>query len=272
MKLAIIGGGNMGSVLARNMLQEGLIDCSELLIVENSLERRMGVMHRFRCQVNDVIDPSLTDYPHWMIAVKPQAAEQVCAQLSRVATDSTQVISVMAGVPVSWLSQRLGSVKDIARAIPNLPARVGQGTTVYYAPADCSLDFIELVEKLFSASGKTVRITDESLVDAATALFSSGPGFIFYLFESFVRAAVELGYSPEQAEELMTETFAGAASLLRDTKIPAAMWKERVATKGGTTEAGLRSFDEDGVDEKIVCGIRKAFERSIALGKRQSEE
>jgi pyrroline-5-carboxylate reductase len=123
-----------------------------------------------------------------------------------------------------------------------------------------------MAEKILSAVGRTVWIDDESQMDALTAVSGSGPAYVFYFIEALDRAAGNLGFTDAAARMLAVETFLGAARLAEASDDPVALLRERVTSKGGTTEAALKSFEADGLGAAIERGVRAAAERGRELG------
>jgi pyrroline-5-carboxylate reductase len=150
--------------------------------------------------------------------------------------------------------------------MPNTPALIGAGVTGLYAlPAVSAAERVR-AERILQAVGSTLWIDDESQMDAVTAVSGSGPAYAFLFIEALQQAAAELGFTPEQARQLSIDTALGAAKLAAQSDEPASVLRERVTSKGGTTEAALRRMAERGVKDGIVAGILAADARGRELG------
>ncbi len=155
----------------------------------------------------------------------------------------------------------------LVRVMPNTPAQVGLGMSVYCADPAVTPQQQEAVEKLFQASGATLAVESEDAIDAATAVSGSGPAYVFFLAEHWMKAAGKLGFSEAQAELLVQQTLAGATELWKRLGVPAGTLREQVTSKGGTTAAALDSFRESGVGPGIEDGVVQAYRRAKELGR-----
>jgi pyrroline-5-carboxylate reductase len=200
-----------------------------------------------------------------VFAVKPQQLRQA-ARDSGLAADANLIISIAAGITLTSLSRWLGGHRRLIRAMPNTPALIGEGITGLYALPGISKDEKKKAEAILSAVGPTVWIKDQDKMDAVTAVSGSGPAYVFYFIEAVEEAARELGLPPEAAHKLALQTFTGAAKLAATSTDPLALLRERVTSKGGTTERALASMAADKVKEAIVRAIHAAAQRSRELG------
>jgi pyrroline-5-carboxylate reductase len=171
----------------------------------------------------------------------------------------------MAGVTTQTLAAGLGADK-IVRAMPNLPAQIGMGMTAFTATAAVTRLELSMVQNLLATTGKTLYVDEESRLDAVTAISGSGPAYVFYFMEAMMQAARGMGFSPSEAELLVAQTFQGTSELYGKTEAGCTEWIARVASKGGTTEAALRSFGTDSLSTQIEKGLTAALHRAQELG------
>jgi pyrroline-5-carboxylate reductase len=150
--------------------------------------------------------------------------------------------------------------------MPNTPALIGAGITGLYADPSVDQEGRDKAEKILAAVGRTVWIDDEAQMDAVTAISGSGPAYVFYFIEAIEAAARQLGFAEPAARLLAVETFLGAARLAESSTDPVAVLRERVTSKGGTTEAALKSFDADRLRDAIERGVQAAAARGRELG------
>ncbi len=171
------------------------------------------------------------------------------------------------------LSKWLKGHTRLVRAMPNTPAMIGEGVTGLYPFSKAvNREDREQTETILGAVGATVWLTDESQMDAVTAISGSGPAYVFYFIEAVEDAARELGLPVQIAHQLVLNTFTGAAKLASSSPDPVAVLRERVTSKGGTTERALASMAKDEVKEAVIRAIHAANERGKELGEELGKE
>ncbi len=264
MKITFLGGGNMATALIGGMRQQGF-SAPGIQVVEPVDAARDRLTDAFGVRCAPAIDAAAMNCEVWVLAVKPQHMREAVAPLAGRLGDRL-VVSIAAGVRLADLGGWLGGHRQLVRAMPNTPALIGAGITGLYADPAVGRDGRERAEKIVSAVGTAVWVDDEAKMDAVTAVSGSGPAYVFYFIEAMQEAAIGLGLEAEVARRLAIETVLGAARLAHGSSDPAAVLRERVTSKGGTTEAALRSFDADGIKAAIERGIRAAEARGRELG------
>jgi pyrroline-5-carboxylate reductase len=172
----------------------------------------------------------------------------------------------MAGITIEAIKKFTG-LQKITRAMPNLPAQVGLGLTSYVASSDVSRIELLTIESLLNTTGKSIQVTSENFIDASTGISGSGPAYVFYFMQSMMEAALQMGFSKKEATVLVSQTFTGAIALFNQSNLSPKSWMERVASKGGTTQAALDSMDSNNVNELIKEAAFAAFTRAVELGK-----
>ena len=202
-----------------------------------------------------------------VFAVKPQIMQAVCEPLQTIIQSQPPlIISIAAGVSIANLSNWLGSqALPIVRCMPNTPALVQSGMTGLYANTNVSPDQHDLAESILRAVGSTLWLSDEDKLDAVTAVSGSGPAYFFLVMEAMQDAAKKLGLSAEEARLLVLQTAFGASKLALESSDDAAILRQRVTSKGGTTEAALKELMEGGLPELFETALRAAADRSKAL-------
>ncbi|HIP94751.1 MAG TPA: pyrroline-5-carboxylate reductase [Leucothrix sp.] len=215
-----------------------------------------------------------------VLAVKPQIMQKVCEPLQAVlASQDTLIISIAAGVGISNLNDWLGgSALDgsdnqndkplpIVRCMPNTPALVQSGMTGLYANQQVSDEQHDLAESILRAVGSTLWLSGEDKLDAVTAVSGSGPAYYFLVMEAMQNAAQKLGLSAEESRLLVLQTAFGAAKLALESRDDASVLRQRVTSKGGTTEAALKELMEGGLPELFEKALTAAENRSRELKK-----
>ena len=266
MQILIIGGGNMGLTYAQSFLRSHITRTEDLMILERSPE----LAERLRTKgIGTVYADPQACMPRAdliIFAVKPQDAPALFASL-RPHIDPQQVfLSIMAGVTMEGMKTALG-VEKVIRAMPNLPAQIGMGMTAFTSSDAVTRIELVMVQNLLNTTGKTVYVEQESAIDSATAISGSGPAYVFYFMDAMMCAAREMGFSESEADLLVSQTFRGAVELYNQTDRSCTDWIQRVASKGGTTEAALLSYGDARVSEQIQAGARAALDRAVELGK-----
>jgi pyrroline-5-carboxylate reductase len=263
-RITFIGGGNMAQAIAGGLLEKGYRG-SDLAAVEPvagtraRLEREFGM--RSAAAAADLVP--LGDLV--VLAVKPQHMREAAAAL-RPHLKSELVLSIAAGIRLEDLSRWLGGYGLLARCMPNTPALVGEGMSGLYCRPGVPPSGVAFAQEVLEAVGQVIRVEDEALLDPVTAVSGSGPAYVFLFIEALQQAARELGLTAEAARTLSIQTFAGAARLAAQSSEDVGVLRERVTSKGGTTERALASLREDGVFEAIVRAVRAADERARELG------
>lgn len=200
-----------------------------------------------------------------VFAVKPQILDAVLPDYRRYCAASC-AISVAAGKNLQTLADGVGNDVPIVRAMPNLPAAIGQGVTVAVPNAHVSAEVRDRADLLLRAVGSVHWIADETLMDAVTALSGSGPAYVFLLTEAMAEAGEEAGLPPDLARNLARETVAGAAALMASSDNEPAILRANVTSPGGTTEAALRELMHNRQWAQLVdTAVAAATERSREL-------
>lgn len=265
MKILFLGGGNMANALIGGMVKQGFA-AADIHVIDPGADARarLSASYGVHCHATAGDAPDAPDV--LVLAVKPQQMREAVAPLVGRLGQAI-VVSIAAGLDMSALSRWLGGHRQIVRSMPNTPALIGAGITGLCALPDVDTAGKALAERVLRAVGSTVWIDDEAQMDAVTAISGSGPAYVFLFIEALQQAAAELGFTPAQGRQLAIETVQGAAALAAASDEPASLLRERVTSKGGTTEAALKVMLERGVKDGIVAGCLAAETRGRELGK-----
>lgn len=261
---AFVGGGVMGGALIRALIENRVSAPNSLLVVEPYSARREA-FSRLGCRTAEALRWEIGEAKAVVLAVKPQQAESILAELKSLLDPKAVVVSIMAGVRCGTIAAGLGSAKVI-RSMPNLPASVGEGMSAYYAPEELPPEDCHRAERLLAACGKVLRVAQEDMLDMFTAVAGSGPAYVYYLAEHWVAAAQELGFEETQAKTMVMQTLRGAAALWEKKNLEAGELRQQVSSKGGTTEAAMAVLNEKGVGDAIRLAVKAAHRRAIELG------
>jgi pyrroline-5-carboxylate reductase len=266
MKVLIIGSGNMGKTYARSFLTSRFISASDLFILDKNKEHAASLPEIPISNIHVNADGFIKQADIIILAVKPQDFPALAEQIGPFIQAGQLVISIMAGIKISTIKQLTKATK-IVRCMPNLPAQIGMSMTVFTSSPEIDKKELFIVQNLINTTGKSVYVEDENMIDAATAISGSGPAYVYYFMEAMIQAGVKMGFTLAQAELLVNQTFMGAVHLHNQSELTCKEWISKVASKGGTTEAALRVFTENMVNEKIETALGAALARAKELGK-----
>lgn len=257
--LVLIGCGRMGGAMLRGWLTQGLRPAA-ITVIDPQIGPEWAKAG-FR------VNTTLPDAPAVLVlAVKPQMMAQIIDDME-IGAD-TLVISVAAGITLARFAQAFPTA-PVVRTMPNTPAAIGQGMIAMIGNARASMADLDLAEALMSATGRVVRLEDESQMDAVTGVSGSGPAYVFHMIEALAAAGEAEGLPADIALELARVTVAGAGALaLADETLPSVL-RENVTSPNGTTAAGLAVLmDQDqGLGPLIARTVHAATARSRELGK-----
>ncbi len=264
MKVTIIGCGNMGLIYARAFLKYNIVSKSELLLVEKNEIRKEELK---KLDIGKVVVPddgTIKESDVIILSVKPQDFLLLTADLKKVLNPNTIVLSIMAGINISFLQEKLDHDK-IIRAMPNSPVEIGMGITAYCLSKGVSAEQSRTVENLLGTTGRTLYMEDEKLLDAVTAVSGSGPAYFFYFVQQLVEAGKKMGFDESTASLLVKQTMLGSFHLLNGSGKPLNELIKAVASKGGTTEAALTTFEKHEVGKYLQEGLLNAERRGKEL-------
>ena len=264
MKITFIGGGNMAVALIGGLRKQGF-SAAGMQVVEPSAEARDKLTESFGVRCTAAVDAAALNCEALVLAVKPQQLREAVAPF-RGKLGNQLVVSIAAGLRMADISRWLGNYNKLVRTMPNTPALIGAGVSGLCADPSVDLEGRTNAERILKAVGSTVWIDNELQMDAVTAVSGSGPAYVFYFLEAMEAAALKLGFDARSARRLSVETFLGAARLAEQSSESISTLRERVTSKGGTTEAALLSFGSSGIAAAIEHGILAAEARGRELG------
>jgi pyrroline-5-carboxylate reductase len=265
MQLAFLGGGNMGRALIGGLLRRGTrpeqISVGESVeAARSSLARELGI-----AATADNL-AAVENAELIVVAVKPQQAGPVLASLQAVLKRNRPIVlSVAAGIRISALEAWCGAGVPVVRAMPNRPALVGAGVTGLYAPEQVDTTHRAAAERVMASVGEVVWVPSEDALDVVTALSGSGPAYFFLLAELMAQAAAELGLEAHAARRLAIATLYGSGLMAQASDGDLARLRAEVTSKGGTTEAAVRTMDAADLRGIVSRALEAAMLRSREL-------
>ena len=264
MKIAFLGGGNMASALIGGLVAKGY-DPRSISVVEVSPAARERLAAKHGVRVGTAPDAATAGCDTLVLAVKPQDLRAALAGFSGN-LGRQLVISVAAGVRLDALSRWLGGHKKIVRCMPNTPGLIGAGITGLFASQEVTSSEKQKAEDILRAVGEVVWLADEKLLDPVTAVSASGPAYVFWFIEQLAASGERLGIPRGDALKLAMQTVLGAAKLAASSELSPSELKKQVTSRGGTTEAALKVFDEEKLAERFARAIEAASRRGGELG------
>ena len=263
MNICFIGGGNMAGALIGGLLSQGF-SADEISVVEINPENRERLSRDFGVRAVEGLKEGVDGSEAIVLAVKPQQLQELLASLAPLLSDQL-LISIAAGIRAVDIARWAGT-RSVVRAMPNTPALIQSGITGMYALPEAGPEQREVAQRILSAVGEVIWLLDEAMMDSVTAISGSGPAYVFYMMEALQQAAVELGFSDEDARKLGLATFLGASKLAVGSADPVSVLRARVTSKNGTTERAILSMEANHVKQHIVDAAKAAAARSRELG------
>lgn len=256
--IGVLGAGVMGTVLIKSLVEffspRNILVCDSNPLKIRALRQNFpgvnSTSSSFELSKRDVI----------FLAVKPQDFFNL-----QLKAPKSLIVSIMAGVKIKTIQQRLNSNK-IVRAMPNMPARLGLGFVVWTSTLAVAKQEKIWLSGFWKVLGDELYVAKETIIDKSTAVTGSGPAYIFYNLQCYIRAAKTLGFSEKVATDMVVSVFNGSLALLRENNNISELIKQ-VASKGGTTEAALNKFKGLSLDKIWLQAVQAAYRRSQDLNK-----
>ena len=263
-KIVFVGGGNMANALIGGLIANGFPSGS-LAAVDVVPEARERLEREFGIKV--CVDPAdvVIAADTIVLAVKPQQMHPVAVALRPLLT-AQLIISIAAGIRSDDLIRWLGGYGRVVRVMPNTPALVRSGVSGLFAREEVTAAERERAQAILNAVGETLWVESDEMIDAVTAVSASGPAYVFYFIEAMRKAALEMGFDAEIAQRMALGTFAGAIKLAQASGEDVGLLRERVTSKGGTTEQALLRMESDSVATHIRAAVHAARLRAAELG------
>jgi pyrroline-5-carboxylate reductase len=258
----------MAEALIGGLVAARAWEASAIVASDVSAERRDLLKRRFGVPTYADNHETVANAEVVVLAVKPQALEELLREIGQELADRV-VISIAAGIPIRWVAERSNSSARIIRAMPNQPALVREGMCAVAAGAGVTEADLCTARTIFEAVGKVVPV-EERVMDAVTGLSGSGPAYVFLAIEALADGGVNMGLPRATAELLAAQTVLGAARMVLESGEHPARLKDRVASPGGTTIAGLHALERGGCRATLIAAVEAATKRSQELGRQCS--
>lgn len=263
MKILIVGAGNMGVPLSKSIAKGSHLE-DEIFLYDKDFKRVEFAIQNSKIKACRYLADILPSTDLIFLAIKPNHASDFFEEIKSGLRSSQIFVSIMAGVSLDKLAEGLHTQKLI-RLMPNLASTIGSGMTTFIKSDAVSDSEISKIKNLLWDMGTLMEVDSERKIDASTSISGTGPAYVFYFMKALVEAGKELGFDTKESRILVSKTFEGAIKLYNQSDISLDTWIDRVASKGGTTEAAINFMNQQEMDLKIKEAAKKAFERALEL-------
>jgi len=263
--IAFIGSGMMAESMIKGMLNQDLVEPQGIMASGPRPERAAELVNRYGIQAT-TDNRTAADFAEIVVlGVKPQVLSHLLPELRGHLSRSSLILSILAGVRISSLLFGAGH-PAIVRCMPNTPAQVGMGMTVWTATEQVSPQQREQAQMILKALGETLFVDNEDYLDMATALSGTGPAYIFLFMEALIDAGVHLGFSRKVAQQLVLQTMAGSVEIARQSDLHPAQLRNMVTSPGGTSAEALYELEKGGLRTILSKAVSAAYRKSKYLG------
>lgn len=284
MRISFIGGGVIGEAMVGSVLAKGVATNQEIIVSDISRERRDLLTKKYQVKTTSNNVEAARGAEVIVLAVKPQDLAGVLNELREVPpTDKERekaialnlelkkgleqgqlALSIVAGATLGTLCRGLNH-SSVVRAMPNMPAQVGEGITIWTATSEVTQEQKELTRSLLAALGREIYVDNEKYIDMATAVSGSGPAYVFVIIEALIDAGVHIGLPRGIAEKLVLETILGSVRAIQLTAKHPAELRNLVTSPGGTTVEGLLQLEKGGMRSLLLQAVIAAYEKAKTL-------
>lgn len=255
MRVFFLGGGNMATAIVAGMSQAGGYDIE---VIDRNQNKRQYLIDTYQVRANEAL-PELNADDVLVLAVKPQDMQ---AATANIRINGALVLSLAAGLTTSILAKFLHGHQRIIRIMPNTPCQIGLGISGLFAPATVDGKDKAIAEKIMRTSGSVVWLDEESGINRIAGISGSGPAYVFYFLNALQQAAIQQGFSAQEAHQLSLGTFKGAVALAEKSGLEFNQLQKNVTSKGGTTFAATSVFDQHKLTDVVMDGVQASIVRA----------
>lgn len=269
--VSFIGSGVMAEAMINGLLTQKLLSADQLIAADPREEHGRNLVARYGMRFTTSNAEAAEAADILVISTKPQVLGAVMQSIKGQGSKPSLVLSILAGVQIATLREGLGNA-NIARAMPNTPAQIGEGITVWTATPE-----VPEVERghgkaLLGALGEELYMEDEKFLDMATALSGTGPAYVFLFMEALIDAGVHMGFSRRDAERLVLQTVRGSVDYAQQSGKHPAELRNQVTSPGGTSAEAIYQLEKGGLRTVLSRAVYAAYRRSVELGKSQEKK
>lgn len=271
-RVAFIGAGAMAEAMLAGLLARGVLPAHDLAASHPREGRRQEIAARYGVRVHAENTEAARGADLVVLTVKPQVIRTALAELRPIITPDQVVLSIAAGVPLAVITGGLGGHEAVARAMPNTPAQIGQGVTVWTTTTGVTEAQRAMIATVLGALGDAHAVADEKLVDMATALSGTGLTYVLLVMEALIDAGVHLGFSRHLAEQLVIQTMAGSVAFAKQSHKHPAELRNLVTSPGGTSAEAIYQMEKGGLRTVLSKAVYAAYQRTVTLREAQERE
>ena len=264
-KIAFIGSGIMGEAMMKGLVSKQLLQPGQIIAADPREDRGVELKQRYGLRFTTDNAAAADEADILVLSVKPQVMEKVLPQLRRGAHDASLILSIAAGVKIDTIVNGIAN-PSVVRAMPNTPAQIGQGITVWTATSEVPDELREQARQLLGALGAEIYMEGEGYLDMATALSGTGPAYVFLFMEAMIDAGVHMGFSRRDAEQLVLQTVRGSVEYAQASGSHLAELRNQVTSPGGTSAEAIYHLEKGGLRTVLARAVWAAYQRSVALG------
>ena len=263
--IATIGSGVMAEAIIAGLLRGQLVEPDSIVASHPRADRREALHARHGIRTVDANSAAVDGADIVLLAIKPQMLARVAREIGPQLRPGQLVISILAGATTGALTGHLRH-NEVVRSMPNTPAQLGRGMTVWYATPETSPEQRAQAAALLGALGVQLEVDDEKLVAMATAVSGTGPTYVFLVMEALIDAAVHLGFPRHIAHDIVIETLEGSTVFARQSSLHPAELRNMVTSPGGTSAAALHELESGRLRTVLSEAVWAAYRRTVELG------
>ena len=272
MTIAFIGSGVMAEAMIKGLLDQELLPAEHIIASDIRAERGEQLAERYRVSPTQDNVAAARDSDIVVLSVKPQFVGEIFEDLGQVVIKpNAMVLSIVAGTTIDRIAKGLNH-QAVVRVMPNTPAQVGMGMSVWTATPAISEAQRQQAKTILTALGEEIYVNHEDYLDMATALSGTGPTYVFLVMEALIDAGVHMGFSRHVAEQLVLQTMAGAVEFARASRLHPAELRNMVTSPGGTSAEALYQLEKGGLRTVISKAVWAAYQKSKYLGGLSGDE
>jgi pyrroline-5-carboxylate reductase len=267
-KIIFIGSGVMAEAMISGLIRFEIANADSIIAADPRKSRNVELNAKYGIKTCSDNVAAACQADIIILSIKPQILEKVMMEIKECLKQDVFILSIIAGVPLAKIANGLGC-KKIVRSMPNTPAQIGEGITVWTSTPEVTVSQQEMSKLILGALGEEIYLEEEYYLDMATALSGTGPAYVFLFMEAMVDAGVHLGFPRHIAEKLVSQTISGSVNYFRnrDDLVHLTRLRNQVTSAGGTTATALYYLEKAGFRTAISRAIWAAYERSQELGR-----
>ena len=271
MKLVFYGAGNMAHAIFTGIVNSNVIDSNDIYLTNRSNEVALKE-YADELGVNYSYDDKalLKDADYVFLGTKPYDFDELAERIKPYIVENNKFISIMAGLPISYIREKLDFDSPVARIMPNTNAHVGHSVTGISFSNNFGAKSKEEVDSLINAFGSAIEVSEDNL-HQVTAITGSGPAFLYHVFEQYVTAGTRLGLEKAQVEESIRNLIIGTSKMIERSELSMEQLRKNITSKGGTTQAGLNALSHHDLESVFEDCLKAAVNRSVELSNQDDE-